>query len=671
MKVICGSRESESGRSLEFKMNEIISATGIRTPLLASEHDDPSTLLLSVDEEEEEDVTEFSRLLSVVHNNNSNNSSSLLPNRSAARYHDLADADDAVHRNRGRRNSRYLNDQATTMREVRGCCSCSPYFVAIVAGASCILHVGFVWASFASGTWSETVLAICIGNQQQQQPQFVLPMISTASTNLASLLQQFNQADRFGAAALLWVTSLLVPCLFMVLSPSWIIQSFQNCGRPTAAAIGVGRDDSRHYVLLLQLTMRWAWTVVYVMACGIALACHYIRLEWTDTVVSVHTQATAGLASFAVGVAFAVLAIVALRLLQNTTPTTTTTDLKNGTTTVRTIASNNGGMREQDAAVDSANTTLGSAVRSASPIDNALSGSTRESRRLRRRRESETQDDESLSMMRILEEAPAPATVTTTTTTVTAFDQRCRNVDGSSHGTTATTSNNNAHAALVHSPPTSFFQILLVFQTGLLSILLCLPALLLPVIRLKFSGVAAAFMKGTTTHTVLLYEIPTALYRDSLAAATPPWIVWLIGITLFVPTVVCPVLATVFGIATWMLPPDDDGDSDDSSRCCCSQNKCWSRSSCRRWLHVIQPAMGGTVFALAIIVAARGMEPWSTHAFNESGVGVGSRSICDSFEAVMGEQCLKVTGSTMKGAWFYVAQTVLLEIFIVLTLRWS
>lgn len=567
-------------------MNEIKSTT---TPLLASEQDAP-TSLFSV--EEEEDISDFSRLISVVHNSGSSPASSGRIARAHRDQHQIRVIGDD-RRTSLPKNSSFFN----------------PYFVTIVAGTSSLWFFGFVWASFVSDSWADTVLAIDL--TIPFLPKQVIPLLSTG---LASILQQFSETGQIGSAVLLWVTSLMIPCLLMVASPAWIMGSFQ-------ISLYVKSSKFREW---LELSIRWAWTVVFVMAFT-ALAYHYIVLTWTDSVIAVHTKMNAGLVSFAVGITFAALTIVILRLQ----------------TSGYAHASND--MRVQDTTVDTFMFATSSPAIEFPRLGESHSDPNLEI----------DNEEEAPMMMRILEEAPTPIVAHAQNN----IRQRIHDAPLASE----TAARNNTQA--VHPSPPSFFQMLFVFQTGLLSILLWIPSLLFPAIRFEFNGVAAELMKDKT-QIVCLYEVPFRLYQDNLAAETPSWIIAAIGIVLFIPTILCPVIATVLGLATWFLSPDKGRNL---------PRKFWSRSVCRLWLYAIHPAVGSVTLALALFVAVHVAGPWSKYLLNggnSSSDGV-NRGLCSTFSSVTGELCLTLTGNLMQGAWFFAAQSVLLEVFIVFTLRWS
>ena len=166
----------------------------------------------------------------------------------------------------------------------------------------------------------------------------------------------------------------------------------------------------------------------------------------------------------------------------------------------------------------------------------------------------------------------------------------------------------------------------------------------MPAIQFKFSGLASEFMESRT-HTVYLYEIPGLLCGDAVSTN------WWIGMLLSVPTALCPAVATVWSALTWMRA--------DAHR----------RSACQSRLYTIHPAVGGIVASIALLAAIHVIEPWSDHLFNDSSNN--GRGICDALESAVGELCLTVSARAKSGMWSFVFQSVLLEIFIVLTLLWS
>jgi len=108
------------------------------------------------------------------------------------------------------------------------------------------------------------------------------------------------------------------------------------------------------------------------------------------------------------------------------------------------------------------------------------------------------------------------------------------------------------------------------------------------------------------------------------------------------------VIATVLAVATWMTLMSD------------------RRSTYRRWLYTVHPAVGGIVVAMALLGATHMLGPWSRYVFNDK-----RQTICDALESNIGENCLTINASARLGAWFFVLQSVLLEAFVDLTLLWN
>jgi hypothetical protein len=144
---------------------------------------------------------------------------------------------------------------------------------------------------------------------------------------------------------------------------------------------------------------------------------------------------------------------------------------------------------------------------------------------------------------------------------------------------------------------------------------------------------------------LFLWDIPAHLWRRGCDAGTAKWILVLTVGMLVLTLLVLPMAATCLSVITWL------GEG------------MWS-GQIRQWLYTLHPATCGLVFSLALMATARSLYPLSTHLLDGS--------ICEKFAAtVTGETCLAVEGSLMTGAWFYAIQSLLLEIFIVLTLRWG
>jgi hypothetical protein len=546
--------------------------------LLAAEHDEEhdintTSLLGSHDDiANPEDIHDFARLLSIVHPDETTptppfRSRRALENRS--------------------RPLTSLAQPSSSLDNSR----CSPAFVTVAAGACSILHLVFVWASFVATNWSETSLSV-------ELPFLPSTLVPVSSTSLSTLIQSFVQTNQIGLSVLIWITSLLVPCLVMALTPSWTVQVY-SASKSTPANL----MQEEHWIRdILHLTVRWSLTVVYIMG-FILLSSQFVTLEWTNTFVSVQNKMDIGLASFTVGISFALIAIGVLRL-------------------------HSAGNR-----LDDSHPRIEAEIVVREPDRPTPTG-------------LYSEDGEATATMRILEDDPM----------LTSEPMQVHGNDMPRNGAAVETLPTRSRLTPDAKLP-NFCETLLVFQLGLVAILAWVPAITLPAVQFEVSGFASEFIAGNSTKYISLCQVPFVLYRDSIAARTQPWIIWLMGSLVLSWTVLCPILAAFLSISTWMLPPDS---SPSPAR--------WSRSSCRAWLYAIQPAASGIVQALALFIAVQGIEPWSDIVFNSV---AGNDNMCAQFESLVGETCLSIRGRPMIGAWFYVVHACLLEVFIALTLRWA
>jgi hypothetical protein len=595
----------------------------LRTPLLRLDERVESVAPLSILEEGDffEPQTDFSRLLSMVSTSTS---------AAAASSDPMSNPHQPLQRLTagGARSNRNDEDRIGGGEDHRFVGGCASHTVLIVAGTLSVLHAAFVWASFVAERWSDAVLCVTVPLfRAAETPQ----RIALLSTSLAAVLQQLSQ---FWCLALfLWTTSLLVPCLFMILSPSWIGFGFlgQPFSRSPERATGsihnprywaAGSGAVPNVRSVLEMSLRWALFVVYWLV-FVALACQYIEMEWEpDTKLALHNRLAPASASFAVGIACAIIVIVLLRWQS-------------------TFSS----MRDALFADEFADDDALAPIPEIPPQRPVLRTPPRSAFQHSLGLLEEDEEVFSPPRMRILEEEGIVGAGNEAPTRG-ANEDPVPDVEDAPAETTPTPLDED------HPSNTSFLQILLVFQAGLMSILCWIPALALPALQFEFDGVAANLMKQTT-RTLYLYDVPGLLLRDAAAAQSPPWIVPVLALVLLAATVGGPAAATYFSIATWMStdhPP---------SRV---------RSTSRNYLRAVHPAMGGIVSVCAMVAMVVVLEPWSTNVFNS---GTSEQGICEILKVATGQPCLIVRGSLMKGGYFFVGQAILLELLVILTLCWS
>jgi hypothetical protein len=460
--------------------------------------------------------------------------------------------------------------------------------VTIIAGTLSMMHAGFVWGSYMAGSWSDTHLTVVVAWQKEYLPALNdLTDTVIRSTNLASLLQDLATAQQYLLVGALWVTSLLLPCFFVILSPTWIVGDYQNS---FSLERRMRTWQARGF---FETAMRFTFLLLFVLIL-LDLATAVIELHWTETVVNVRNRALGGLAAYVTAMASAVGVILVLRSPGTGGDYSFTT-------------SGNGDFPGQ---------RQGATIRS--PPPQAFQHPWR------------LVDGPSMS---VLEEEPEPRP---------NAQRRAPDVSSTPELVEETAS------VLSSTRPTklSFGRKVLVFQIGLLTAVMWIPSLYLPLFRISYAGLAREFMSASSLK-IFLWQIPALLWTQGIQAGTARWILLAVGFVLITVVIVLPVVATCLGISTWL-----------------GENAVSYRS--RSWLYCIHPALGGLVFALALIATISALHPLGNLLLDEDGTG-----ICVKFQQVVGEPCLTLTGTLLPGAWFFLLQSIVLEMFVVVTLRWT
>ena len=180
----------------------------------------------------------------------------------------------------------------------------------LVAGSLCLLHIGFVWASFLSEAWLETHLIIGIEWQKKY-----LPFLDDATdklvhtTNLASLLTSFTSINiMFGAVLLL--ISLVIPCFAMLLSATWTVRDHQR---------RIETDQVEEPFRILRITFEQTYRISLVLFFSFTVlnvAASSIELVGNKTDLLVINRTTGGLVCYTIGICCALAVFVVLRLIQ-------------------------------------------------------------------------------------------------------------------------------------------------------------------------------------------------------------------------------------------------------------------------------------------------------------------------------------------------------------------
>jgi hypothetical protein len=452
-------------------------------------------------------------------------------------------------------------------------------------------------------SWSDTHLTIVIAWQKQYLPGLDgLTDTVLRSTNLASLLQDLATAQQYLLLAALWCFSLLLPCAFCILSPTWIVGDYNDNYQQLQQSVSLEQrmqDNMRTWSAreLFEVTFRFTFLLLFVLSLlDLSTA---IELHWTDTVLDVRSRALGGLASYVTAMASAIGVIFVLRFQQGTRCSFTTT--------TTTSTGSEGDLRQKRQAA-----TIRSPPPQAFQHPWRLDGPS----------------------MSVLEEAPEPG------------PHVYRRIPDASSTPELIEENTSSTMTPTRPSKLSFGKKVLVFQVGLLTTVLWIPSLYLPLFRVSYGGLAREFM-AVSSLKVFLWQIPTLLWTQGVLAGTPIWILLGVGFVVMTVVIALPVVATCLGISTWL-----------------GETRLSYRS--RSWLYCIHPALCGLVFCVALIATVPALQPLGNLLLDEDGTG-----ICDKFQKVVGEPCLNLTGRLLSGAWFFLVQSIVLEMFVVMTLQWT
>lgn len=442
---------------------------------------------------------------------------------------------------------------------------CTGSWLLVGSGTASLLHLGFMLSAFVSTRWSATFLTI--------QTPFVTTSLPLLTTSLADILAQFQNV------ILLWISALIIPCLFMVSAPALILK---DSHRPR------NWNWKHNYCTsprsLMECLIRWALFLFYFLAV-LQLAVDSMHLTWTNSSITVHSQAQGGLVAYVAGVACALLALVFLRWPPN------------------------------------------------------------QNRNKIRQQVTESAEHEHV-LLPIAEETPSMVVLEDTSTLEDAVDM-FQPVVGVENGTNDPSPANNLswyrklllHARLFRK--SMFCKTVVVYQVGLFSLVLWIPAYTLPLLQWSSPQFSP------NTHQLILWNLPKMLGQSGAAAGTAFWIIGLLGVVLMTTVFVAPAVALVLSIAIWSL-------DEKHSR------------QCQSWLYALHPIMGQAVWCIALLFVTPALEPWSRQLL------ASQTDVCQAIRAwVPTNDCLLLQADFQPGILLLAIQTLSLELFVVLSLRWS
>ena len=482
-----------------------------------------------------------------------------------------------------------------------------PHMTAL-AGTLCLLHLGLVWGSYTADAWSETHINVKIGWQMKYLPlldQVQDQVIRT--TSLASFLQDLDECRSYFLLILIWTTALVIPCLFMVLSPTLVVGDYI---RPLELQKRRVAIDGRS---CMELLTRFSWLPIFSLSI-ISLATAFVDLELTDTVIRAGLQTRNPYAAYTVGTICAVSLLMLLRFpRQESFRLVSDSELEiefPSAAPTPTIRSPPPQAFQHPWHVDD-------------PTNNNLS-------------------DHDEPIMTVLEEdvlrtPPRPAARLPTSTNAPYIRP-----PAPSEGTPELIDEDPMRPP---SPPKlTYWNKFTVFQLGLLSVIFWIPTYYLPLLHFSYRGVASAFLKQQSFQ-LYLWELPSYLWAQEVEFKTPVWIVVVLAIFLITTVLLLPLVATFQGVLAWL---GEGG---------------W-RTRSYVWLYTLHPCLGGLVFSLALVSTIPSLSPLSALMLDER-----AGDMCHYFST--NNRCLDVKAQLLSGAFFYVAQAACLEAFVLLTLRWS
>jgi hypothetical protein len=173
--------------------------------------------------------------------------------------------------------------------------------VTVILGALAFIQIALLWGSFLSTTWIEEHVVTSIS--------WLNPPIDTLvrSMDLGSIVGVFASVDHNVAVAVLALTTVIVPCLTMVMQPMNIME--------------------RHNAVLLDLTFegkswvdcftRFGFLLVFCLLL-LDIALSHIQLDLTETQIIVYNCMDPGFTSFVLGLTLAMIVATMLRICRVT-----------------------------------------------------------------------------------------------------------------------------------------------------------------------------------------------------------------------------------------------------------------------------------------------------------------------------------------------------------------
>lgn len=364
-------------------------------------------------------------------------------------------------------------------------------FTTILAGTFITLQWGFTWGAYFSQSWMDIHMEILIGWQEKYLPWFTHHTdVVLQGMSVFTLSDNLKEDKEYGSLAGIWFCSVVLPSVFMVVCPIWILS---DSGAPPRRRqnrmFPLGQPWSR---LWLELMIRLSWLAAFIhMTLNVAIS--GIELQWTDTNLRVHNAFKGPYISYLLGCTCALLCVVVLRM-----PHLEHLKLL--------------GYPGQDKPKRNPRHVQAGAPEPTPPPATQAPPATAFSLPWL---SSFSQDDEQDE----------------------ANNQAQQPLLGSPHSRTP-------------KQPIPIWKHFCMFQLALLSVVMWFPALALPQFRVLYSGLIMEMIK-VPAYNVYVWQLPTILWHSGIRASTPAWILVMVFVLVGTFAIFLPLVALGMACKTW------------------------------------------------------------------------------------------------------------------------
>jgi hypothetical protein len=527
----------------------------------------------------------------------------------------------------------------------------------IVAAATCFaVFVGSAFASYTSTSWTQPLLQIQSSLVNSELKLSVVSLSDWISVSTSSSWMLF---------ILMPIVSLVLPCSFLIFAPSWILVD----GNPHQV-ISIERRilQPSFFRSTLELSMRWCLLLIYLVIFqdAILLNC---RWQGSEAAIGFRSQHAAGFSAFL----WACLASLGLVLVLRSPPQQIIPLNSHDPKSANIIQVEMEGPNADPLLKSPSHPESLRFQQLRTPPRHAFQHLSSRSMSLPSSRQQEQDEDEEFIVP--LEESPSsslrpqsqadderqspspPSPVDhvsgSSSSTPELVDEDANGGEG--EGSRSDQARNGKNQPTQRRRSASFCQKVLVFELGLLTLVLWMPILYTPWISLRVEN-AASESKGVLNWSDVVFA---NAWEQGVQARADMWLILVLAVVAIAQLVIIPILASALGILVWL------GEGP------------WCIKS-RQWLYCLQPAMGGLVASAALILTLNYQEEVLPPL-----MGLGAPSIGDSLASVfslchqearegeIGACVVRANIEMLTGSRFYVIHAILLEVFVQLTLKWS